>query len=462
MTWAVSKPFGVVRALRAAVFCAALALAGVCQGANYTWQGGNGTWQSANWATGSGPNQNWVNVNTAVFTSGTQTLSLGGSGVTLDNGGGNVRFLPATTARVSVTINSGTLATSDPTGIVSFYNNSGGTNALVSLTLNDVALRGGSLQVFAQSGREVDVTFDAMRNASQGSTIHTISMGSFASLRISATGNLPDSVRFVGVSVSSTLSTFVPITLATGTLSTDSSFIQTNGNPISVARWQTSSNGNRTLTLLGSGTLSAGTMRMQHGTGFIGTKTGTGTVVVGDISLATGTVGFDWAGGTNLINGTTGILGNWRLGAGATLGGSGTLTFAPASVLTGSAGSFFTADMTAGGLDIVGGTLSLVTSGSGVGLRLTGLLPSSTTTLMSWTTLSGSFRRITFDGVELTPDTPSPALNGGKISYTEVPNALVFIPVPEPGTVVLLAGGAATLALCRRPRRRCVDPERLT
>jgi hypothetical protein len=107
--------------------------------------------------------------------------------------------------------------------------------------------------------------------------------------------------------------------------------------------------------------------------------------------------------------------------------------------------------------------VALSQGGSGVTMRLSGLLPTTgTTTLMSWTTLStGSFATITYDTgtglATLTPDLASTALDGGMVSYTAVPNSLVFIAVPEPATVCLLAGGVAILggrAVRRRYRRR--------
>jgi hypothetical protein len=443
--------FAVLIAMLVAASCADSA-----QAANYTWQGGDGAWTSSNWTTSAGVNQNWASQNTAVFTSGTQTLSLNGN-IVLD--ATSLRFVPTETS--SLTINSGTLS-QYANAILNFYNNTGSTFP-ATLTFNDVALRGSSFDIFSSSAtKNLTVVFNAMRNAAEGSTISRISAGSFTNLRISSTGNLPDSVKSLGLGVSGTLDTFVPITIAGGTLSSDSSTINTNGHNVSVARWQTTNNLNRTFTLNGSGTLAATTLHMQHTSG-TNSKAGAGTVVIDDVTLATGSVGFSWQGGTNLINGTTGILGNWSLFSGATLGGSGTLTFAPASVLSGSVGSIFAADMTAGGLDIQG-TLALAQTGSGVTMRLSGPLPTTgTTTLMSWTTLStGSFKTITyFTGTSLetlTPDLESPALNGGMVSYTAVPNSLVFIAVPEPATVCLLAGGAAILGGREIRRRRRPGP----
>jgi hypothetical protein len=440
----------------------AASCAGSAQAANYTWQGGDGAWTSANWTTSAGTNQNWATVNTAVFNSGTQTLTLNGN-IELDNGGGNFRFFPTTD--VSVTMNSGSLSTSVlSTGGVTFYNNSSGFNRSVTLTFNDVALRGARFQAFGSATTPIIVVLNSMRNTAQGATITSFEAGSFNTLRISASGNLPDSVKNLTIGNNGTLDTFVPITLAGGTFGTDTSQINTNGNNLSFAQWNLAQSANRGITLAGSGTLSASMMLMRHtsGTAF---KSGTGTVVVDNVELVSGGNGaFSWRGGTNIVNGTTGILGNWSLFSGATLGGSGTLSFAPTSVLTGSAGSFFTADMTAGGLDIQG-TLALAQSGSGVTMRLGGPLPTSgTTTLMSWTTLStGSFKTITyFTGtslVTLEPDVASSALDGGMVSYTAVPNSLVFIAVPEPATVCLLAGGAAILGgrEIRRRRRRAVS-----
>jgi hypothetical protein len=89
--------------------------------------------------------------------------------------------------------------------------------------------------------------------------------------------------------------------------------------------------------------------------------------------------------------------------------------------------------------------------------QLSGLLPTSgTTTLMSWSTLStGSFTRITYNDIEVFPDIATPTLGGGMVSYTAVPNSIVFIAVPEPATICLLAGGAALLGghVIRRRRR---------
>jgi len=424
----------------------ACSCAGSAHAAPYTWQGGDGAWTSANWTNSAGVDQSWASNNAAHFTSGTQTLTLGGN-IVVEQGA--IRFIPTETSAVTVT--GGTISRSSNSPLY-FYNNTGG-EFLATLTLNDVALRGSELQVFssATTTRNLTVVFEAMRNGAEGSTIPSILLSSYSSLRIPSTGNLPDSVKSLSMSVSSVFDVFTPITMSGGTISMTNSTINTNGNAISVADVRQSTTNLRGFTLTGSGTLSATTMTLRSGTSY---KAGAGTAVIDNVVTdGVSTPALRWEGGTNIVNGTTASMGNWSVFSGATLGGTGTLSFAPTSVLTGSAGSFFAADMTAGGLAI-DGSLALIQTGLGVRLNLGGLLPTTgTTTLMSWTSLtSGTFKSIFYNDVEVFPDTPSEALGGGQVTYT--PTSIQFVPVPEPATLALAAGAGAAWIGRRHVRRR--------
>jgi hypothetical protein len=446
----------VARVVSAGMVAAAL-LPAVAQAQTlYTWNGGSGNWISnPNWSGTSGSSITWNNSAPsprAFFTAGSGTLTIN------DNTNVALSTNTGTTGAGMNFMESGTwtLASGSIRGNNWAFGASG--SSTIKLTLDNVALLGpvqASLNAYNSSQVEVVLgnlasSTTPLLTAPTGAIKFTVgsdtNLGSIREFRptqnagggLSATGNTPfysGTVGLAGYTFDSNGYTFSAATLA-----------------------NYSGSGTRMLTITGTGGIAAGTLLASNGvTHTVWTKAGTGFLSV-DTLVTSGTQDFIVSAGSMLFNGTSTNLGNVNVASGAILGGTGSLSFAAGKVVTGSAGSIFTADMTAGGLDIAG-TLSLAQSGSGVTLRLSGLLPTSgTTTLMSWTTLStGSFTRITYNDTEVFPDIATPTLGGGMVSYNTVENAIVFIAVPEPAAVCLLAGGAALLGgreIRRRRRRR--------
>jgi hypothetical protein len=448
-----------VAGVAAAVMVAAALLPAVAQAQSLqTWGGGSGSWfaNPGNWSSSAGSGLVWSNTGAprAFFTAGSGTLTLNGSVALSVNSGtqAGMNFLESGTW----TLSSGSVA-----GRFWVFGASG--SSTIQLTLdNNINLRGSTEASLSGSNssqvevvlRNLGASTTPLLQASAGAVRFTVGADTnFGSIRefrptqnagggFSATGSNP---------------------FFSGTLGISQYTFESNGHTFSVGTLanHTGSAG-RILTIAGTGGIASGTFLASAGaTHTAWTKAGSGFLSV-DRLVTSGTQDFIVSAGSMFLNGSSTDLGNLNLASGATLGGTGSLAFAPGKVLTGSAGSIFTADMTAGGLDIAG-TVALSQGGSGVTMRLSGLLPTTgTTTLMSWTTLStGSFATITYDTgtglATLTPDLASTALDGGMVSYTAVPNSLVFIAVPEPATVCLLAGGVAILsgrAVRRRYRRR--------
>jgi len=444
-----------VARVAAAVILGTLLLPAAAQAQTlYTWNGGSSNWFSnANWSGTSGPSITWNNAAPsprAFFTAGSGTLNLNGSVAlsTAGTGTAGMNFLQSGTW----TLSSGSIR-----GNTWAFGASG--SSTIQLTLDDVVLVATTqASMIALNSSQVEVVLGNLAGSTTpllaapvGAVRFTVGADTnFGSIRqfrptqangggFSATGNTP---------------------FFSGTLGIAQYTFESNGYTFSAATLANFSGSlTRTLTINGTGGIASGTFLASNGaTHTAWTKAGTGFLSV-DSLVTSGTQDFIVSAGSMLFNGTSTNLGNVNVRSGAILGGTGSLGFAAGKVLTGSAGSIFTADMTAGGLDIAG-TLALAQGGSGVTLRLSGLLPTTgTTTLMSWTTLStGSFATITYDTgtglATLTPGLASPVLDGGMVSYTAVPNAIVFIPVPEPTTVGLLAGGAALLGGREIRRRR--------
>jgi hypothetical protein len=447
-----------VARIAAAVIVGAALLPAAAQAQTlYTWGGGSGNWFSnPNWSSSGSSGIVWNNgapSPRAFFTAGSGTLTVNGS-VALSTSGtatAGMNFLQSGTW----TLSSGSIR-----GDTWAFGASG--SSTIKLTLDNVALVGiTQASMNALNSSQVEVV---LGNLAGSTTPLLQSPAGAVRFTVGADTNFGSIRQFRptqanGGGFSATGNT----SFSSGTLGIAQYTFDSNGYTFSAATLSNfSGSGTRMLTITGTGGIAAGTFLASNGaTHTVWTKAGTGFLSV-DTLVTSGTQNFSVAAGSMLLNGSSTNLGNLNLASGATLGGTGSLGFAAGSVLTGSAGSFFTADMTAGGLDVLG-TLALSQAGSGVTLRLSGLLPTTgTTTLMSWTTLStGNFSAITYDTgtglATLTPDLASPALGGGKVSYTAVPNSIVFIPVPEPATVGLLAGGAALLggrAVRRRRRRR--------
>ena len=437
-----------------AVIVAAVLLPAVAQAQTlYTWGGGNGTWfTDLNWSTSGSTGIVWNNAAPsprAFFTAGSGTLTVNGN-VALSTNTGTTQAGMNFLGNGTWTLTSGSIR-----GNNWAFGASG--SSTIKLTLDNVALLGpvqASLNAYNSS--QVEVVLGNL--ASSTTPLLTVATGAIK-LTVGSDTNL-GSIREVrptqnaGGGLSATGNT----PFYSGTVGLAAYTFESNGYTFSAATLANfTGSATRTLTITGTGGIAAGTLLASNGaTHTVWTKAGTGFLSV-DRLVTTGTQDFIVSAGSMFFNGTSGTLGNLNVASGATLGGTGSLGFAAGKVLTGSAGSFFTADMTAGGLDIAG-TLNLATTGSGVTLRLSGLLPTSgTTTLMSWTSLqSGSFTRITYNDTEVFPDIATPTLAGGRVSYTAVPNAIVFIAVPEPATVCLLAGGAALVGshVVRRRRGR--------
>jgi hypothetical protein len=448
----------VTRVVSAGMVAAAL-LPAVAHAQIQTWGGGSGNWfGNANWSSSAGSGLVWTSTTPrAFFTAGSGTLTLNGS-VTLDTSssgtnssgsGSGMNFLQSGTW----TLSSGTVL-----GRAWALGASG--SSTIKLTLDNVALNAATEATFsAFNTSQVEIVLGNLANSTTpllstpaGPVSFTVgadtNFGSIKTFR-------PNQVTGAGFSATGNNPFF------SGTLAASAFTFTSNGHTFSAATVANVTNSPvRTLTITGTGGIAAGTFLASSasGTHTVWTKAGTGFLSM-DSLVTTGTQDFIVSAGSMLFNGTSTDLGNVNVASGAILGGTGSLSFAAGKVVTGSAGSIFTADMTAGGLDIAG-TLALAQTGSGVTLRLSGLLPTSgTTTLMSWTTLStGSFTRITYNDTEVFPDIATPTLGGGKVSYNTVENAIVFIAVPEPAAVCLLAGGAALLGGLASRRCRPAKP----
>jgi hypothetical protein len=421
-----------------------------------TWLGGSGNWfGNANWASPAGSPVNWVTGSSnvrAIFSGAAGTINLTGSTpAAFSTASGSAASAMQFESGGNWKLSSGTLAARN-------WAMGSLTQSTITLELDGIALTNtgdATFTPFNSSTAEIVLgnlagsTVPLLQGATTGGTV-TFSVGSATNFGSIGIFGPYQGFKATGDAVFS------------GTLRPGNAQVfDSNGYTVSTGVMQPSGNtALRTLTINGTGALATGTFYASSlsGTAVVWTKQGTGRLEI-DTLVTSGTQNFNVSAGTLLLQESSTDLGNINLASGATLGGTGSLAFAATKVLTGSAGSFFTADMTAGGLDILG-TLALAQSGSGVTLRLSGLLPTSgTTTLMNWTTLStGSFATITYDTgtslVTLTPDSPSTALAGGQVSYTAVPNSLVFIAVPEPASVCLLAGGAAILGGRELRRRR--------
>jgi hypothetical protein len=446
----------IARVVSAGMVAAAL-LPAVAQAQTlFTWNGGSGNWFSnTNWSGTSGPSIVWDNPAPsprAFFTAGSGTLTVNGNVALSESGtaAAGMNFLQSGTW----TLSSGSIR-----GDTWAFGTSG--SSTIRLTLDNVALLGKT---------------QASMNALNSSQVEVV-LGNLASSTTPLLNAPLGAVRFtVGADTNfGSIRTFRPTQAAGGGFSATGNTVFSSGT-LGIAQYTFDSNGytfsaatlsnfsgsgTRDLTITGTGGIAAGTLLASNGAVHtVWTKAGSGFLSV-DSLVTSGTQNFIVSAGSMLFNGSSTNLGNVNVRSGAIIGGTGSLGFAADRVLTGSAGSIFTADMTAGGLDIQG-TLALTGTGSGVTLRLSGLLPTTgTTTLMSWSTLStGSFTRITYNDIEVFPDIATPTLGGGMVSYTAVPNSIVFIPVPEPATICLLAGGAALLGghVIRRRHRPAKPP----
>jgi hypothetical protein len=456
------------RLLARAGLSAALAVvcvASTAQAQTFIWQGGDGNWfDNANW---NDPAEPWTSgTNRQAILQGTAgTIDLGGQEPTTFLVGSN----NATTPNGGIQINSsGTWAlTSGTINNRNWVFGQGLTGVNATLRLDDIVLTNtASFSFLRAAGNTGTVVLENLANSQVpelvfwgGMTLHTN-----ASTNLGSIGGLDfkDGTTFIADA---------PLTLPGLVKSANVTYDVNDRVRFGSMAYQGGSI-TRTITVAGSGTLSIGTWNVV-GTAASGsatwTKSGTGTLEVDTLNNTSsgGTINrFNVNQGRMLFNGTSTNLGTVSVSSGATVGGIGSIGFSGTNSLSVAAGGFMTADMTAGGLDILG-TLALAQTGTGVTLRLDGLLPTTgTTTLLSWTSLldSGTFRTITYDTgtglATLTPDLADPVLNGGRVSYTAVPNSIVFIAVPEPATICLLAGGAALLGgrEIRRRRRRRSDP----
>lgn len=414
-----------------------------------TWLGGSGNWfGNPNWMSSSGSGINWVNTSGAgaTFAGTPGTINLSGSAPTTFNGTSGsaanaMRFLSAGTW----TLQSGTIA--------GRYWSFGTTSAInVTLELDGIALTNANDATFTGYGGS---TGEVVLKSLAGSTTPLLQGNAGSLFSVGTTTNF-GSINLFNPTVGFKATGNVTFS---GTLRPNTYTFESNGYTFSSAAVANGGNStNRTLTITGTGGITTGTFfasAQPATTHSVWTKAGTGFLKV-DTLVTSGTQDFNVSAGSMLFNGTSSSLGNLNLTSG-TLGGAGAIGFASGKLLTASAGSFFTANMTNGGLDILG-SLSLSQTGAGVELLLSGLLPTSgTTTLMSWTTLtSGSFSKIRYNGTEVTPGVASGTLDGGQVAYT--PTSIQFIaaiPVPEPATMALLAsGGAAILGHRLRRRRR--------
>lgn len=199
--------------------------------------------------------------------------------------------------------------------------------------------------------------------------------------------------------------------------------------------------------------------------------------MTGNVALAKGGVGVLTLGGSNTYTGTTtidnGTLivngrhlggGQYMLDDGGTLGGTGLISAALASVsgsilAPGNVNSI--GELTLNGAATLGGALNIQLSSSGLGssdmLSVTGTLDISSATV-DFDLLAGALDDEayvfatygalagTFAGILDAPD-------GYMIDYAYSGNHIALV-IPEPSTAVLIAIGATAMALWRQRRRR--------
>jgi len=461
------------RLLARAGLSAALAVACVASTAQaqaittFIWQGGSGNWfDNANW---NDPAVTWTSGSTrkAILQGTPGTINLGGQQPTtfaagsaaVNTADGGIQI----NSSGSWTLKSGTIRNDN------YVFGQGLTGISGTLTLDDIVLSGTRSISFLRgptaNGNTGTIVFENLA----GSEASRLNFYAGLTMRVNAKTNMGGigSLNLAGA----TLTADAPFTF-NGLVDINDPILNVNSHTVHLGTMQYGSGSvQRTLFVNGSGTLSVGTFNTAASGTTTWRKFGTtSTLAVGTLNATTndGLINnnFTVSEGRMLFNGTSTNLGTVAVSSGATVGGVGSIGFSGTSVLSVAAGGFMTADMTAGGLDIAG-TLALTQTGAGVVLRLGGLLPTTgTTTLLSWTSLldSGTFRTITYDTgtglATLTPDLADPVLDGGMVSYTAVPNSIVFIAVPEPATICLLAGGAALLGgrEIRHRRRRRSDP----
>lgn len=417
---------------------------------NQTWLGGSGNWfGNPNWGSPAGSPANWQTGQTnvrAAFSGAAGTINLGGS-------------TPATLSTASGTLNAamrfltgGNWKLTTGTLNARYWAMGAVSQATISLELDGIALTNPTDTTFTPyNASAVEVVLGNLANSTTPSLAATASSGT-ATFTMGAATNF-GSIREFNPTMG--FATTANVTFS-GTLRPGQYTFNSNGYRFTVGTVANGGNSTaRVLTITGTGGITTGTFfasAQPATTHTVWTKAGAGYLQLSTL-VASGTQDFSVSAGSMIMDGTSSNLGNLTLASGATLGGTGAIGFAAGKVLTGSAGSFFTADTTSGGLDITG-SLSLAQGGSGVELLLSGLLPNTgTTTLMSWTSLtSGSFAKIRYNGVEVTPGVPTPTLNNGQVAYTST--SIQFIAVPEPATVALLVGGAVVLGGREWRRRR--------